>query len=200
MSLAAVAERYFTFEERLASFTNPQDGSLKAGRPMQWPHKTLQPVDVRSSFPQCLCPRQWTPRRRKVLTSSSQTNKQFAKAGFFYRPAPSSPDNVMCFLCHKNMDGWAASDSPWTEHLSHTRGACAWAVCAAIQAKVVDVEGNDAALLGLWSGDDPKSAQLVQARKATFAGRWPHEGRKGWKCKTKQVSLPAGGPCGALEH
>lgn len=29
----------------------------------------------------------------------------------------------------------------------------------------------------------------MEARRATFAGMWPHEGKKGWKCKTKQVSL-----------
>lgn len=46
MSLAAIAERYFTFEERLASFTKPQDGTLKGGRSIQWPHRTLLPDDV----------------------------------------------------------------------------------------------------------------------------------------------------------
>lgn len=85
------------------------------------------------------------------------------------------------------MDGWAASDNPWMEHLSHTRGECAWAVCSAILAKVLDD------VVQQYTGsDDPKSTQLVQARKATFAGRWPHEGRKGWKCKTKQVRATGG--------
>ncbi|GAO13210.1 hypothetical protein UVI_02025590 [Ustilaginoidea virens] len=27
---------------------------------------------------------------------------------------------------------------------------------------------------------------MVDARRATFAGRWPHDGKKGWKCQTKQ--------------
>jgi len=28
---------------------------------------------------------------------------------------------------------------------------------------------------------------MIEARKATFGKLWPHEGKKGWKCKTKQV-------------
>jgi hypothetical protein len=38
-----------------------------------------------------------------------------------------------------------------------------------------------------YGKENPQSAKMVEARKATFAGRWPHEGKKGWKCKTKQV-------------
>ncbi len=28
---------------------------------------------------------------------------------------------------------------------------------------------------------------MIEARKATFSDKWPHETKKGWKCKTKQV-------------
>jgi len=31
------------------------------------------------------------------------------------------------------------------------------------------------------------SDRLVEARTATFNNNWPHEGRKGWKCKTKKL-------------
>ena len=36
--------------------------------------------------------------------------------------------------------------------------------------------------------EDPKGKRMVEARKGTFAGRWPHEGKKGWKCKVKQLA------------
>ncbi len=32
---------------------------------------------------------------------------------------------------------------------------------------------------------------MVEARKATFGGKWPYESKKGFKCKTKQVSTLA---------
>lgn len=35
---------------------------------------------------------------------------------------------------------------------------------------------------------DPMSDLLVQARTATFRDQWPHENKKGWKVKVKQVS------------
>ena len=31
---------------------------------------------------------------------------------------------------------------------------------------------------------------MLDARKATFAGKWPYESKKGFKCKTKQVRVP----------
>jgi hypothetical protein len=40
---------------------------------------------------------------------------------------------------------------------------------------------------GELSQEFPGSAKMVDARKATFGGVWPHESKKGWKCKTKQV-------------
>jgi hypothetical protein len=30
---------------------------------------------------------------------------------------------------------------------------------------------------------------MIEARKATFADKWPHESKRGWKCKVKQVCL-----------
>lgn len=104
--------------------------------------------------------------------------QQLASAGFFFSPTPEHPDNVLCFLCHKGLDGWEEGDDPLHEHLNHTSG-CGWATLAAIEAEVGDFH------LG-----DPSAPDMVAARKATFAGRWPHESKRGWKCKTKQVRLP----------
>jgi len=53
---------------------------------------------------------------------------------------------------------------------------CGWAIVATI-------EKQD----GILSPEYPSSSTMIAARKATFADKWPHEGKKGWKCKVKQV-------------
>ncbi|KAH7160957.1 hypothetical protein EDB81DRAFT_332977 [Dactylonectria macrodidyma] len=98
-----------------------------------------------------------------------------ARAGFFYNPSPASPDNATCFLCHKGLDGWEAGDDPLLEHLKHSPD-CGWAIVAAIEAE-----------LGDHAKEDPSQPYMKEARKATFAGRWPHDSKKAWKCKTKQL-------------
>lgn len=104
-----------------------------------------------------------------------------AKAGFVFQPLPSNPDNVACFLCNKALDGWEQDDSPLEEHLKHSP-ECGWAITAAVEAE-----------LGGYAAEDPRDALMVEARKATFADMWPHESKKGWSCKTKQVSCPCPG-------
>jgi hypothetical protein len=76
------------------------------------------------------------------------------------------------------MGGWEEDDSPFEEHLRLSPN-CGWAIVAGIETG-----------LGDYGMDDPLSSQMLEARKATFGDRWPHEGKKGWKCKTKQVRFP----------
>ncbi|KAI1339496.1 hypothetical protein F5Y15DRAFT_74589 [Xylariaceae sp. FL0016] len=99
----------------------------------------------------------------------------FARAGFFFEPTPNHPDNTVCFLCLKNVGGWEENDNPFEEHL-RLSPTCGWAIVAGIEVSV-----------GNYATDDPISQEMIAARKATFAGRWPHEGKRGWKCKTKQL-------------
>lgn len=98
-----------------------------------------------------------------------------ARAGFFFMPSPKDPDNAVCFLCKKSLADWEPNDNPLEEHLKHNP-ECGWAITAAVEAK-----------LGEYAEEDPRDPVLVEARKATFANRWPHEGKEGWNCKTKQV-------------
>ncbi|KAF9772046.1 hypothetical protein IL306_010309 [Fusarium sp. DS 682] len=105
----------------------------------------------------------------------SITPASLARAGLFFNPTPENPDNATCFLCHKGLDGWEANDDPLLEHLKHAP-ECGWAVVAAIEAEVGD-----------YAQQDPDQPYMKEARKATFAGRWPHDSKKGWKCKTKQL-------------
>ncbi|KAI1134416.1 hypothetical protein F5Y05DRAFT_398741 [Hypoxylon sp. FL0543] len=100
---------------------------------------------------------------------------QFAQAGLFFEPTPNAPDNTVCFLCLKAIAGWEENDSPVEEHL-RLSPHCGWAIVAAIDAG-----------LGDYAFDDPTGHEMAEARKATFAGRWPHDGKRGWKCKTKQL-------------
>lgn len=101
--------------------------------------------------------------------------QKLAKAGFFYYPLETSPDNVACFLCHKFLDGWVKGDDPLVEHLKLSPD-CGWAIVATIS-------GQDEEL----SQQNPMAPEMIAARKATFADKWPYESKKGWKCKTKQV-------------
>ncbi|KAI1660940.1 hypothetical protein F4813DRAFT_268600 [Daldinia decipiens] len=100
---------------------------------------------------------------------------QFAQAGFYFDPSPEAPDNTVCFLCVKAFKGWEENDSPLEEHL-RLSPRCGWAIVAAIEAG-----------LGDYGFDDPNDVPMAEARKATFGGLWPHEGKRGWKCKTKQL-------------
>ncbi|KAK6221817.1 chromosome segregation protein BIR1 [Colletotrichum tabaci] len=102
--------------------------------------------------------------------------EELAKAGFVWRPFPDNPDNVACFLCNKSLDGWEEGDKPLEEHLKHSPD-CGWAIVAGIEVN----------LNGLAS-EDPASTRMIAARKATFDGRWPHEGKRGWKNKIKQLA------------
>lgn len=81
----------------------------------------------------------------------------------------------MCFLCNKSLDGWEEGDSPLEEHLRHSP-TCGWAINAAIEAG----HGN-------YGKVHPLDPAMTEARKATFAGRWPYESKRGFKCKTKKV-------------
>jgi len=103
------------------------------------------------------------------------THHKLARAGFFYYPIQNNPDNVACFLCRKSLDGWEKDDDPLVEHLKHSPD-CGWAIVATIEKQN-----------GELSQEYPLSPPMIEARKATFADKWPHESKKGWKCKVKQV-------------
>ncbi|KAI1820393.1 hypothetical protein F4861DRAFT_69885 [Xylaria intraflava] len=116
----------------------------------------------------------------KATKAPSWPHKQldpdiFARAGFYFQPSPGAPDNTVCFLCCKNIKGWEKDDDPFEEHL-RLSPECGWAIVAGIEAG-----------LGDYNSNDPTSSAMIEARKATFGDKWPHEGKRGWKCKTKQL-------------
>ncbi|XMA16596.1 hypothetical protein WAI453_009387 [Rhynchosporium graminicola] len=152
MAIGDVADQYFNYEARIASFQNAQqvakrrasNASTKGGKSLRWPHKFL-------------------------------TGEELARAGFFFYPQQANPDNCVCFLCHRALDGWEENDDPLAEHLKHSPD-CGWAIVATIE------KGDE-----VLSVEYPSSSAMIAARKATFSDKWPHEGKKGWKCKVKQM-------------
>ncbi|KAI0970709.1 hypothetical protein F4678DRAFT_116025 [Xylaria arbuscula] len=151
MASGEMPEQYYTFDGRLASF------------------QTTQPVARRGSTVKGKAPKAlaWPHKQLDAET--------FARAGFYFAPTPHFPDNAVCFLCCKNVDGWEENDNPFEEHL-RLSPHCGWAVVAGIETN-----------LGDYALDDPTSPEMIEARKATFGDRWPHDGKRGWKCKTKQL-------------
>ncbi|KXT14848.1 hypothetical protein AC579_4087 [Pseudocercospora musae] len=108
------------------------------------------------------------------------SKEALARAGFFYRPAHDSNDNVQCFLCEVKLDGWEESDDPISEHLAHVK-SCAWATAVSVT--------RDNETQKLPEHRDPLCEELYDARKATFTvgHGWPHENKKGWKCKITKL-------------
>ena len=100
-----------------------------------------------------------------------------AQAGFCYRPQSTGSDNVVCYLCERQLDGWEDEDDPVQEHLKHSP-ECGWAMLMAIaQDGKYDTEAME----------DPTNASITKARRATFGVGWPHESKRGWVCKTEKM-------------
>ncbi|XP_077565139.1 baculoviral IAP repeat-containing protein 5-like [Haemaphysalis longicornis] len=43
-----------------------------------------------------------------------------AEAGFYHCPTENEPDLARCYVCFKEMDGWAPDDDPFKEHSRST--------------------------------------------------------------------------------
>jgi hypothetical protein len=94
---------------------------------------------------------------------SFPTPHDLAIAGFIYKPTSASPDNVQCFHCQTQLDGWEESDFPAYEHLTHSPN-CAFAINICIRLRDGDPGRTE---------DDPLSDAMLDARRRTFANLWP---------------------------
>ncbi|KAI1849380.1 hypothetical protein JX266_004875 [Neoarthrinium moseri] len=131
--------------------------------------QSVQPVSGRKSTAKNKGPKALAWPHKRI----EPTN--LARAGFYFDPTPEQPDNAVCFLCQKRIGGWEDGDDPVEEHVRLSPG-CGWAIVTAIESS-----------LGEYHLDDPSHPDMMEARKATFGSRWPHEGKRGWKCKVKQM-------------
>ncbi|KAJ8115191.1 hypothetical protein OPT61_g3104 [Boeremia exigua] len=93
-----------------------------------------------------------------------------AFAGFVWKPTSASPDNVQCFSCHCQLDGWEENDVPAYEHLTHSP-SCGFAVVTCIRLRTGDPGRSE---------DDPISDAMMQARRDTFGDAWPLDSNEGY--------------------
>lgn len=118
-----------------------------------------------------------TKRSKAGWPHKSPSPQDLAKAGFYYK-ASSGKDNVQCFMCERQLDGWEEEDDPLQEHLKHGSD-CAWALLASIEQESAFDTSNM---------DDPTSSRIADARRITFETMgWPHENKRGWTCKTEKM-------------
>ncbi|KAF9132166.1 hypothetical protein BGW39_000673 [Mortierella sp. 14UC] len=157
-----------TVDARIDSFTQ---------KTRSWPHSddfkaTPSSVSKREQFAYYTSADNW----------GTCQNEGLAEAGFYWKPYPTSLDNVVCFLCGKSLDDWNKDDDPFEEHLSHSRN-CSWAIVKSI----CPVEDG---LPFRWDDDDnlPKGERMTKARLQTFGKWWPHEKTKGWFGTTKRMA------------
>lgn len=101
-----------------------------------------------------------------------------AFAGFVWKPTTASPDNVQCFACHCQLDGWEENDVPAYEHLTHSP-SCGFAVVTCIRLRSGDPGRSE---------DDPTSDAMMQARRDTFTAEWPLDSNEGYP-SIEQVRL-----------
>lgn len=90
------------------------------------------------------------------------TPRELAHAGFIYKPTSASPDNVQCFKCGCQLDGWEPGDYPSREHLMHSP-TCAFAINVCLRNREGDPERVD---------EDPLGDRMMAARRSTFEDFW----------------------------
>ncbi|KAH7093067.1 hypothetical protein FB567DRAFT_487177 [Paraphoma chrysanthemicola] len=113
---------------------------------------------------------------------SSPSAEDLAFAGFVWKPTSASPDNVQCFSCNCQLDGWEESDVPAFEHLTHSP-TCGFAVVTSIRLRHGDPARTE---------EDPTSAAMLQARLETFGNVWPLDPAAGYP---SQDQMAAAGWC-----
>ncbi|KIX99751.1 uncharacterized protein Z520_04387 [Fonsecaea multimorphosa CBS 102226] len=119
------------------------------------------------------------PSKRSKLgwPHKTPTPDELARAGFYYKPSSASNDNTICYLCERQLDGWEPDDDPVGEHLKHSSD-CGWAILMSA--------GQDAKH-DISTMEDPTGQIFADARRATFAVGWPHESKRGWRCKIEKM-------------
>ncbi|KZT10475.1 uncharacterized protein LAESUDRAFT_673243 [Laetiporus sulphureus 93-53] len=106
--------------------------------------------------------------------SYTVTPQTLAEAGFFFNPTRANPDNVKCFMCKKELDGWSEDDDPFEIHWQKCRNSCPWAAarCGLFHDMCEDGSYNFTELERI-----PTSSTMEQARLGTFTfkNQWPHD-------------------------
>jgi hypothetical protein len=106
----------------------------------------------------------------------SPSPAELALAGFYYKPTVDAPDNTICHMCERQLDGWEEEDDPVAEHLKHS-DKCGWAILMDLTKATHDTINME----------DPTQPRIRDARTTTFEAGWPHESKRGWVCKTEKM-------------
>ncbi|OAL52313.1 inhibitor of apoptosis repeat-containing protein [Pyrenochaeta sp. DS3sAY3a] len=109
---------------------------------------------------------------------SSPSAQDLAFAGFVWKPTTASPDNVQCFHCTCQLDGWEESDVPAFEHLTHSPN-CGFAIVTCIRLRAGDPGRTE---------EDPTGENMVAARRETFGDMWPLDSAAGFPSVDQMVS------------
>lgn len=75
-------------------------------------------------------------------SSYRATPQTLADAGFYYDPSLEDRDNVICFMCEKELSDWDADDDPFEIHWDKCRSTCPWAAARCGLALDVDERGK----------------------------------------------------------
>jgi hypothetical protein len=110
------------------------------------------------------------PKKADAWPLTAPSPADLAFAGFLWAPSSASPDNVKCFVCDCQLDGWEESDNPAYEHLTHSPN-CGFAINACIRLR----NGDPARV-----EEDPLSEKMRSAREATFGNYWPLDTNAGF--------------------
>jgi hypothetical protein len=103
------------------------------------------------------------PKPKAAWPLAAPSAQDLAFAGFVWKPTSASPDNVQCWACNCQLDGWEEADVPAYEHLTHSP-SCGFAVVTAIRLRHGDPGRTE---------EDPLSEQMIAARAETFGDFWP---------------------------
>ncbi|OSX63298.1 hypothetical protein POSPLADRAFT_1045669 [Postia placenta MAD-698-R-SB12] len=120
-------------------------------------------------------------------SSYRATPQTLADAGFYYDPSLEDRDNVICFMCEKELSDWDADDDPFEIHWDKCRSTCPWAAARCGLALDVDERGN-------FHFTDPTrfptSKTMEKARLETFTAQqiWPHDSVKGHGASSKKMA------------
>jgi hypothetical protein len=129
--------------------------------------------------------RRTSSRSKKAATKSkaswplkAPSAADLAYAGFVWKPTSASPDNVQCFACECQLDGWEEADVPAYEHSTHSP-SCGFATIACIRLRAGDPGRTE---------EDPTSEPMVAARRSTFENLWPLDAAAGYPSVDQMVA------------
>ncbi|KAF1945326.1 inhibitor of apoptosis repeat-containing protein [Clathrospora elynae] len=118
------------------------------------------------------------PKSKAAWPLTSPSAQDLAYAGFVWQPTSTSRDNVQCFRCNCQLDGWEESDVPAFEHATHSPN-CGFAVIACIRLRAGDPGRTE---------EDPTSEAMVSARRETFGDMWPLDVAAGYPSVDEMVA------------